>query len=527
MPDSDIARATEGLFSTQDLEALSMEGAARQEDAYIQQGVDLTDKLVGFSQGSNDSVVKIEELIDDIIVNIEDYITIVANKSKSDVPSWLSPYCQAQYGYAPTQVTDITKTGPFSSGDAIGLGFVANIGLNQGGQFPSTSILTGVGQEGSDTLSLMTWKATVPTSISSNAEEIHKETYSSSAGAWAIHYPWNGIVSEISESGGSITEIKTTSALSNDPLLRYGRIDEGGTSKFDEFVGAGWGKALGDGWGKNLVGLNSFGSATIESHYIDNILTNTALLLVDRTTGVTASVAVSAASINQSDGRAITFDVAFDSNALFGRDISSFNKGEIAYACINASGSGGKHDQTYGFTAFLSWNCFEKDSTDNWRYFEDHGVAGPLRDTGYEGSALFINSQSIHNEVEARDLFYHVNINDETLAERDLFTVNQLQGVYSGMVKDLSSPNAGWTNQWAAISQSIEISKEQSRAYKNNESFNASISPVKPTERYLALLRSSVAGIQIKVPVDTLYDGDIDNGIKITLVTGAMYKADG
>ena len=527
MSEGDIARATEGLFSTQDLEALSIEGASRQEDAYIQQGKDLTNKLIGFSQGSNESVLKIEELLTSVVTNIENYITIIAKGSNSDIPSWLAPYCAIQYGYSPTSLGDLTKTGPFSSGDPIGLGFVATTGLNQGGQFPSSATVLNVGQEGTDTLSLMAWKATVPISFDANAENIHKETYSSSAGSWAIHYPWNGIVSDITDTAGSITEIKTTSALSNDPQLRYGRVLDGDTSKYSEYVGAGWGKALGDGWGKNLVGLLSFGSATIESHYVDNILANTTLLLVDRTTGITASVAVTTATINQLDGREIIFNVSFDSNALFGRDIVSFSKGEIAYVCLDTSGGGGKYDQTYGFTAFLSWNCFEKDVNGNWRYFADHGVAGPLRDTGYEGSALFVNSQSIHNTIEARDIFYHSNINSETMVERDLFTVNQLQGVYSGMLRDLSSPNSGWTNQWTAISQSIEIAKEQSRAYKNDESLNASLTPVKPTERYLSLLRSSTSGIQLKVPVDALYEGSLNNGIKVTLVTGALYKANG
>jgi hypothetical protein len=109
--------------------------------------------------------------------------------------------------------------------------------------------------------------------------------------------------------------------------------------------------------------------------------------------------------------------------------------------------------------------------------------------------------------------------------------MNQLQGIYAGMIKDISSPTSGWSRQKLAIDSAMENSKQRGQIFLNDEFYapeeevGKPKKPIKPSTRYLELLKSSAGGIMFSIPVDTLHDGEINNGIKLTLVTGAMYKA--
>lgn len=537
MSNEDIAKATEGLLSTQENEALFVEGASRQNTELLRQQEELTDKLIGFSQAISDSREEFVSLMDSVSNDISKYLTIVATRNNSDVPTWLAPFCSVQYGYEPVSegaslVEDLKDSGPFSGATVVAGTEWVDENFNQGGQFPSLVTLPNVGPDSDLSLNLMSWKGAIPPDTSSY-DDVHKTTFSSSMGVWAVHYPWNGIVTEFVGSGGNITKVKSETTYTNDPGLRYGRINEDNSSRHDEYIGNGWGTALGDGWGKNLLGLTSLGTEVIKKHYEDYVLANSNIVIVDRKTGLTHSTSVTAVTLEgASEGQTIAFDVSFDSNAIFGKDLSTEDLGNFAYMCIDASG--GKHDQTYGFTAFMAWNCFQKDIDGEWRTFDGstafNGIP-TLRQTGYDGSGLFINSTTLHGDVltgipyESRDLFYHLNVDEVTLKEKGLYEANQLQGVYAGMIRDLASPKGGWGNQWLSTVAALDVAKQTDSIYNNEETFDLIGAPIKPTERYLSLLRSTYSGVSLSVPVDVLHEGEITGGIRLTLLTGAMYKA--
>ena len=532
--DEEIAASTEDLLSIQPKEDAAVESVGSGTIALQEQVEDLLEKLTGYGVASAETVDAFIETMDEIMDNIEDYLSLIAGVSNSDTPTWLAPYCMLQYGYTPTGVDDLGYTGPIP---AAGLSIFANqitvnANINSGGQFPSSETING-GPDDDIPMSIMVRKATLtkeqfealpPTAPATPYGEIRSRAFDSSLGTWAIHYPWNGIVVGFTKdpNTGRFTELTTAKSLTNAPSLDFGKIEDDSQGKIS---GIGWGGAFG-------VYNDPF---TITDHYIDTVLKDCELVFYDRTTDITyEGIAVSAVSLTGPGTDIITFSIDLPGNYFGGRDVSQDGFGKMAFLCLDKNTGEGKYDTIFGFTSLLSWSCFEKNTDGTWQnLINDIDLGGSLgREVGYEGSGLFLNSQAgdldgdtVPND-HARDILYNLNINKDTLKDRRLYKANQLQGIYSGQIKDLAASATAWIKQWDSTNAALEASLESSLIYKGEASFNATEEPIKPIERYLSLVRSFYTGISMKVPVETLQDGEAKDGIRMTLVTGAMYRSD-
>jgi hypothetical protein len=518
---TDEAQNIEGLLGIQGKEGTLVIGAASQENALQEKKTELSKKLRGFDLAISESVNVFLETIETIEGTAALYISHVANKTESMLPTWLGPYCSFQKGYSPVDLEDVKKSGPVpdtgiitSYGDFI----VEN---NVGAQFPSTlPISENIVPNGESLiLSLMVAKA-VTTQATIDLAMLKKSVFESSLGCWALHTPWQGLISAVMVDGAgtSITGLRSTSALTNDPCLRY----SSNPNEVGDYSGYGWGSGVGKGWTDH--------PDIIKEHYEDVVLpTGSDVLIIDRVTGVQAAYKIDSTVIDNTN-LTITFAALPNPGTMvnvFGRDVSLDPPGTLAYMVVVDIAGAGCIDSTYGFTAFLAWNCFEKQDANTWRVFDTtHIQQTTLRQEDFDGTGLFINSYQIHDgteTIQARDLFYHINIDEALLKDPSFYTIDQLQGIYAGMAKDLAQVG-GWAQQWASNEAAIVSSGERKQTFHNEDSLNGQSKPVKPVGNYLNLLRSSIEGVSLTLPVDTMQEGVIESGLGLTLVTGAMYK---
>jgi hypothetical protein len=528
--DNELAESTEDMISLQPKEGAAMESANISIEGLLEQQADLLAKLTGFGVAITETVEDYTATMGRVLLNIESHMAVVAARTSSDAPTWFAPYCSIQYGHAAEGLADISKTGPIPIGGITAGGTIIDPDVNNGSQFPSPVEVADGGPEEDITMSIMVQKATLTDALAATLgildnTELRKSAFASSLGSWAIHYPWNGLVFSAAVTGADLTEITITADFTNDPQLRYGSIAEGNGGTL--YQGYGWGGAYG------FPGYTPL----MSEHYIENIpgappavLADSKILLHDRATGDTHEIDVITATLTNKS--TIKFDVQFPLSSIVS-DITNFSLGEFSFACAKqGTAEVGCHDTSFGFTTFMAWNCFEKDSVGEWLPNPAFPTSNlDLRTVDYEGSSLFFNSKSVvdinsdgGNADHARDNFYQINVDEDTMVDRDLYKANQLQGVYSGILKDIASDSRAWVKQWEAIQKAIESASESSATYRGESSYNSKTDPVNPIERYLALVRSSYTGITMQVPVDTLQQGNALSGIKMTMVTGAMYR---
>lgn len=533
--DEEIAESTEELLDIQAKEKAAMLDSRSATVALLEQREALISKLTGFGVSVAETVDEFKETMNEIMSNIEHYLDIVSGLANSDTPTWLAPYCMLQYGREPTSPADLRYTGPIPDDGLVIFGGSITLPYtyNSGSQFPSSDTMMG-GPEDNIPMSIMVRKATLteeqaedlipiyPRTDAITSDEARTRVFGSSLGSWAIHYPWNGIVTALTvDVSGNFTSVLTQSKYTNSPSLDFGKISEQQITGIPiEISGIGWGGGFG----------TRHDQVTVKDQYIDRVFPQVLTIdLHDRVTGITyPDIAVIGRPFLSGQGTEdITFDIVLPSG-YFGRDISDDGLGAFAFLVKGA------YDTTFGFTSWLSWKCFEKNQDGSWKDTVTPINVGVLgRSTGYEGSGLFFNSVAVHDidndtidNDHARDKLYNININEDTLKDRPLYKANQLQGIYSGQIRDLAAGAQSWIKQWQANEAAIASLLEKELIYRGEASFNAKNVPVKPIERYLSLVRSDYNGISMQVPVDSLHQGEAKDGIKMTLVTGAMYRTD-
>lgn len=194
------------------------------------------------------------------------------------------------------------------------------------------------------------------------------------------------------------------------------------------------------------------------------------------------------------------------------------------------------YDYTHGWTSVFTWNAFYKNPEDGeWRFvISSDDLPDQTSHINLDGSNLYVNARSyfqIDDEYrDGRDLFYHQNIT-ENLVNASLTLSNLLnyQGIYSGMIREISNPDFGLIENYASIVRAQEYMQKAPYAAQNEEYFkktgaeknSVGFETFNYLEMYTNLFRTSVSSLETQAPV-----GSFDNvpknhgGLHVKLLTG-------
>ena len=335
--------------------------------------------------------------------------------------------------------------------------------------------------------------------LGSAVTQSKEQAFESTLGIWAIHAPFNGrIFNYTDDDNGTVIRIRYDNV--NDPTFGGGR-------------GRGWSTTTWSGWA-----VSAGAEAQIKSYY-SALLNGSKIVIGDSRDVVTFSTysrTIGAVTVSQ-DVIDMLIQPSFDPYALIvDRDIEN----RFGFAVADS------HDITYGWTACFAWNPYWKDFNGNW---VDTYVDGtpPVTHAPVEGSSLFINSfpTVVDGTNMGRDYFYQLNMGDHTLRNVTLSRAIQMQGIYSNMLKEISTSTSGFTTRYTALSNAVNVLSQAREIYLNRETYQGTSKALYHNERYTTLLGSSASSIALKVPVDTFEDSPTEGGIRFVLLTGKIAQS--
>jgi len=209
------------------------------------------------------------------------------------------------------------------------------------------------------------------------------------------------------------------------------------------------------------------------------------------------------------------------------------NPNALAFTCHYNDGSG-IYDFTHGWSTVFAWNNYRKsDTTGDWVNF-----TVPREYVSLDGSNLFANARSffkIDGEYrDGRDLMYHLNMNDDTMRCTSLSSAIKCQGIYSGMIREVSDPNFGTIEEYNSLEQAAEMLSLKKYAADNEQYYkkeselklNVGSSIFNYIDEYVRLFRTSMSSLESYTPIGSEeYLPRHSNAVGIRLLTGHVEVA--